>query len=60
MQESKCPECGVPVGGSHHRLMAGNRAANNFLRDAGALDQIQPADFRVRAEQNLFIPPELH
>jgi hypothetical protein len=31
MQESRCSECGAPVGGTGHRLLASNRRATNFL-----------------------------
>ncbi|KAL4853487.1 NFX1-type zinc finger-containing protein 1 [Chlorella vulgaris] len=32
MQQSRCPECGATVGGSSHRLAAGNTAATSFLQ----------------------------
>jgi hypothetical protein len=31
MQESRCNECGAPVGGTSHHLLASNRPATNFL-----------------------------
>jgi len=36
MQESRCPECGARIGGSGHRLQAGNRPAQVFLAQARA------------------------
>ena len=35
-QESTCPECGASIGGSWHRLQAGNRTAHEFLVQARA------------------------
>ncbi|KAF8748917.1 P-loop containing nucleoside triphosphate hydrolase protein [Rhizoctonia solani] len=31
MQVSTCPECGAAIGGSHHRSLAGNTHANEFV-----------------------------
>lgn len=33
MQQSRCPECGVVVGGQSHRLAQGNSTASDFLRE---------------------------
>ena len=30
MQESKCPECKCTIGGTQHRLTAGNRVATEM------------------------------
>ena len=34
MQASKCPECGVVIGGGNHTLAAGNRHADAMLQAA--------------------------
>jgi hypothetical protein len=34
MQESRCPECGAPVGGGSHRLRGDNRRIGGMFRDA--------------------------
>ena len=31
MQTSRCPECGELVGGGHHQLVEGNRAADDIV-----------------------------
>jgi hypothetical protein len=31
MQESRCPDCGAPVGGTSHRLLSSNRGAADFI-----------------------------
>jgi len=31
MQQSRCPDCGAPVGGSSHRLLSTNRTAGDFV-----------------------------
>lgn len=39
MQVSRCPECGVAIGGSHHSLLQSNSRAAEYeglVRQAGA------------------------
>ncbi|KAB5591848.1 NFX1-type zinc finger protein [Ceratobasidium theobromae] len=36
MQESRCPECGARIGGSHHRSLEGNTHATDFVNLARA------------------------
>jgi len=35
MQEGRCIECGSPIGGGSHQLVAGNRRASDFLLQVG-------------------------
>lgn len=58
MEQSRCPECGVPVGGGQHRLEAGNRPANEFLRSVHQSALVVPDGWRAGAEVNMHIPPE--
>ena len=30
MHEARCPECGTPIGGGSHRLLASNTRAREF------------------------------
>lgn len=46
MLESRCPECGKAVGGSHHTLNASNTVARGFLEEVGAHDQLPASDWR--------------
>ena len=43
MQESRCPECNAPIGGSRHRLNSSNTRATEFeaiARRQGSLDGV--------------------
>lgn len=40
MVVSRCPECGAPIGGEHHRLLEGNARNLEMERIAGRLNNM--------------------
>ncbi|KAI1170055.1 hypothetical protein F4777DRAFT_595622 [Nemania sp. FL0916] len=41
MEEARCPECGSPVGGTHHRAAEGVRRANEIEALAGGVNRMR-------------------
>lgn len=37
MEQTRCPECGAPVGGQHHMAAAGVRGADDLVRRLAAM-----------------------